>query len=382
MMKELQTAKSSYSHEDDLVEEETPLTEEQQELKEIKMSTREYTGANWNDEEDNYTQTFFDQNTSQFWLPEEIAMQQDLNLWSNLSEEVKDAYVKNLVVLTFLDTYQGEIGMPVVSRALPEEFHQRKTLLNFQAMMEGIHAKSYSNIFMTYLPNEEIKEAFQWGQDNPHMQKILSFIVGAYEHLDELTYLKRYADDKPSKQDFDVALWKAMVASVYLETCLFYSGFYYPLYFYGQGKLMGAGEIINLIIRDESIHGVYIGMLAMEIYETFDKDTQDTLHEWAVDLIEDVYEAETKLIEEIYDQVELTHDVKIFVRYNANKAMMNLGFDTVFEEEEVNPVIINGLKTESKQHDFFSQKGNSYQKATSEALKDDDFDFSDLDRGF
>lgn len=350
--------------------------------KEIKLSNREYTGANWNEEDDNFTQTFFDQNTSQFWLPEEIALQQDLGLWPKLSPEVRDAYTKNLVVLTFLDTYQGEIGMPVVSRALPEEMHQRKTLLNFQAMMEGIHAKSYSNIFMTYLPNEEVREAFLWGQENPHMQKILAFIVGAYENLDELTYRKRYdKENPPSEYEFNVALWKGLVASVYLETCLFYSGFYYPLYFYGQGKLMGAGEIINLIIRDESIHGVYIGMLAMEIYETFDKETQEDLHEWAVTLINDVYETEVRLIEEIYDQTGLTHDVKIFVRYNANKAMMNIGFDTVFEEEEVNPVIINGLRTESKQHDFFSQKGNSYQKATSEALRDDDFDFGDVDRG-
>lgn len=57
-----------------------------------------------------------------------------------------------------------------------------------------------------------------------------------------------------------------MVASVYLESFLFYSGFYYPLYFYGQGKLMQSGEIINLILRDEAIHGVYVGLLAQEIY--------------------------------------------------------------------------------------------------------------------
>ena len=350
-------------------------------IKNINKSTREYSGANWNEEQDNFTQTFFDQNTSQFWLPEEIAMQQDMGLWPTLSPEVRDAYGKNLAVLTFLDTYQGEVGMPVVSRAIDDEFHQRKTLLNFQAMMEGIHAKSYSTIFQTYMSNEDSQALFQWGQDNKYMQDILALIVGAYEHLDKLTYGKRYGDNPPTDREFDIALWKAMVASVYLETCLFYSGFYYPLYFYGQGKLMSAGEIINLIIRDESIHGVYIGMLAMEIFETFDKDTQEALTNWAIELLEDVYDLEVRLIEEIYDQVGLTHDVKIFVRYNANKALMNLGIDTLYPEEEVNPIIINGLKTESKTHDFFSSKGNSYQKATSEPLTNDDFDFSDVDRG-
>lgn len=29
---------------------------------------------------------------------------------------------------------------------------------------------------------------------------------------------------------------------------------------------MQSGEIINLILRDEAIHGVYVGLLAQEIY--------------------------------------------------------------------------------------------------------------------
>lgn len=217
----------------------------------IDVSERNFTGANWNVEDDGFTQMFFRQNTSQFWLPEEVTMANDLGLWNTLPEDVKLAYAQNLAVLTYLDTYQGELGMPIVSRAIDERWHQRKTLLNFQAMMEGVHAKSYSNIFMTYLQGAEIEELFNWSDNNKHMQKILALIVGAYETLDRMNYERKYADVKPTDKEFDIAMWKALVASVYLETCLFYSGFYYPLYFYGQGKLMNAGEIINLIIRDE-----------------------------------------------------------------------------------------------------------------------------------
>ena len=52
-----------------------------------------------------------------------------------------------------------------------------------------------------------------------------------------------------------------------------------------------------------------------------------------------------------------SHDVKIFVRYNANKALMNLGFDPYFEPEDVNPVVLNGLNTETKTMDNFSMNG-------------------------
>ncbi|MFT2804755.1 ribonucleotide-diphosphate reductase, partial [Candidatus Phytoplasma asteris] len=46
-----------------------------------------------------------------------------------------------------------------------------------------------------------------------------------------------------------------------------------------------------------------------------------------------------------------------------------------FPSENVNPVIINGLNTETKTMDNFSMKGNGYQKMRSEALQDEDFYF-------
>ena len=68
--------------------------------------------------------------------------------------------------------------------------------------------------------------------------------------------------------------------------------------------------------------------------------------------------------------------MKSFVRYNANKALMNLGLEPKFEEEEVNPIVLNGLSTKTKQHDFFSKKGNGYVRTTNvEPLRDEDFVF-------
>lgn len=337
-----------------------------------------YEGANWNEPEDDYTQHFYEQNLSQFWRPEDISLQPDLNLWSSLPENIQHAYAKNLLVLTFLDTHQGDIGMPVVSRSLDDHFHQRKAVLNFMGAMENaVHAKSYSNIFMTYMSNQDIDDLFVWGEKHPNLQRIMQLIVGYYKELDRYNYIKQFHSEDPdyNQTDFDVAQFKAMVASVYLETWLFYSGFYYPLFFYGQGKLMQAGEIINLILRDESIHGLYVGRLAQEVFETFSNELQEELTTWVHEFLLELYHEQNELVESIYDPVELSHDVKIFVRYNANKALMNLGFDPYFEPEDVNPVVLNGLNTETKTMDNFSMKGNGYQKMKSEMLKDSDFIF-------
>ena len=46
----------------------------------------------------------------------------------------------------------------------------------------------------------------------------------------------------------------------------------------------------------------------------------------------------------LYDQVGWSDDVLVFLRYNANKALMNLGMDPLFPDtaEDVNPVVMNG----------------------------------------
>ena len=51
---------------------------------------------------------------------------------------------------------------------------------------------------------------------------------------------------KQLEEDNPESLWKAMFASVMLESFLFYSGFFYPLYLGGQGILRNSAEVISL----------------------------------------------------------------------------------------------------------------------------------------
>lgn len=320
-----------------------------------------HTAADWSRHEDDFTQMFYAQNVKQFWLPEEISLNGDLLTWKALGPAEQTTYMRGLAGLTLLDTEQGNTGMPIIAQHIVG--HQRKAVLNFMAMMENaVHAKSYSNIFMTLAPTETINEVFEWVKTNPYLQRKAALITGLYRDI---------------KEGDAISLYKALVASVYLESFLFYSGFYYPLYFAGQGKLTSSGEIINLIIRDEAIHGVYVGLLAQEIYGKQEPAVQLEMRDFAVELLTELYDNEVAYTEDLYDAVGLTHDVKRFLRYNANKALQNLGFDPYFEEERPNPIVMNGLNTKTKSHDFFSQKGNGYKKATVEALKDSDFYFGE-----
>jgi ribonucleoside-diphosphate reductase beta chain len=93
-------------------------------------------------------------------------------------------------------------------------------------------------------------------------------------------------------------------------------------------------------------------------------------------LLDQLQANEESYTTQIYTGIGLEKEVQSFVRYNANKALMNLGLEPKFEEEEVNPIVLNGLSTRTKQHDFFSKKGNGYVRTTNvEPLSDDDFVF-------
>lgn len=117
--------------------------------------------------------------------------------------------------------------------------------------------------------------------------------------------------------------------------------------------------------------------MAQEIYNRQTDEVKADLHEWAAGLLTDLYENEVAYTDDVYGAVGLAHDVKAFVRYNANKALMNLGFDAHFPDEPVNPIVLNGLSTKTKSNDFFSLKGTGYKKATAEAIRDEDFFFND-----
>ena len=200
-------------------------------------------------------------------------------------------------------------------------------------------------------------EAFRWSEDNPHLQAKARLILDEYD-----------AGADPMRRK---------IASVFLESFLFYSGFYLPMYWSSRAKLTNTADLIRLIIRDEAIHGYYIGYKFQRAAERLSQAERDALKDFAFSLMFDLYEIETKYTEELYDGIGLTEDVKAFLHYNANKALQNLGYEGLFPPAvcEVNPAILAALSPDSENHDFFSGSGSSYVIGKAVATEDEDWDF-------
>lgn len=317
--------------------------------------------VNWNTQED-MTNMFWRQNISQMWVETEFKVSKDLASWKSLNENEKNAFKYALAGLTGLDTHQADDGMPLIM--LHTEDLRKKSVYSFMQMMENIHAKSYSHIFTTLLPSNETNRLLDdWVVNEPHLIYKSDKIINYYHKLwqKETTIYDQYM---------------ARVASVFLETFLFYSGFYYPLYLAGQGKMTTSGEIIRKILLDESIHGVFTGLDAQSLYQKLSKEEQQKANDEMYQLLKDLYNNEILYTHKLYDSIGLTNDVIQYLHYNGNKALSNLGFDPYFKEKSFNPIIENALDTSTKNHDFFSVKGDGYTLALNvEALQDEDFNF-------
>lgn len=303
-------------------------------------------GINWNAIPDEIDKQVWETLTSQFWLDTKIPVSNDLDSWRKMGEVEREVVRKVFASLTTLDTLQSSVGAPTMMM-YADTPHAESVFANI-AFMEAVHAKSYSTIFSTLCSTPDIERLFRWAEEDKLLQSQATNIERLYTLGDpEIIF----------------------GASVLLESLLFYSGFYAPLRFASEGYIPNSADIIRLIMRDESVHGVYTGYKFQKMNPSAEQISE--LRELAVKLAATEY----RRAEQIYDDIGWTEDVKKFIAYNANKAMENLGLDPLFTSKDaaIPAYILAALNTDSENHDFFSGAGSSYLAIKSENTEEEDW---------
>jgi len=310
---------------------------------------------NWNRIQDEKDLEVWNRLVNNFWLPEKVPLSNDIQSWNTLTPEEQTLTMRVFTGLTLLDTIQGTVGaVSLIPDAITP--HEEAVYTNI-AFMESVHAKSYSSIFSTLCSTKEIDEAFRWSTENEFLQKKAHIVMDYYRGDDPL---------------------KRKVASTLLESFLFYSGFYLPMHWSSRAKLTNTADLIRLIIRDEAVHGYYIGYKFQRGLEQVDQARRDEIKDYTFSLLYELYDNETHYTQSLYDSVGLSEDVKKFLHYNANKALMNLGYEAMFPSSvtNVNPAILSALSPNADEnHDFFSGSGSSYVIGKAVATEDEDWDF-------
>ena len=311
--------------------------------------------VNWNRVQDEKDLEVWNRLTSNFWLPEKVPLSNDVQSWNQMNGLEQDITMRVFAGLTLLDTIQGTVGaVSLIPDSVTE--HEEAVYTNI-AFMESVHAKSYSSIFSTLATTRQIDDVFLWSEQNEHLQRKAQIVTDHYDGNDPL---------------------KRKAASTLLESFLFYSGFYWPLYLSSHAKLTNTADVIRLIIRDEAVHGYYIGYKFQLGAAKLSQSERDDLQDFVYSLLDELYENELAYTASIYDDLGLTQDVTHFLHYNANKALNNLGYDSLFPKElcDFNPGVMTSLNPAGDEvHDFFSGSGSSYVVKSAIETEDEDWDW-------
>uniref|UniRef100_UPI0016431D58 ribonucleotide-diphosphate reductase subunit beta n=1 Tax=Bacillus pumilus TaxID=1408 RepID=UPI0016431D58 len=77
---------------------------------------------------------------------------------------------------------------------------------------------------------------------------------------------------------------------------------------------------------------LYLTLLPQQIYNKQTPHLQKHLYHFSIHLFNDLYQNQLHYTQHIYHQLNLSHHVKNFIRYNPNKTLMNLAFPPYFEQ--------------------------------------------------
>ena len=180
---------------------------------------------------------WYRQAMNNFWVPEEINLNQDKSDYPNLTAPERTAYDKILSFLVYLDSLQSA-NLPNISQYVTA--NEVNLCLSIQTFQECIHSQSYSYMLDTICnPTERNDILYQWKTDE-HLLRRNEFIGNLYNEFVETQ----------TKESF----LRVCIANFILEGIYFYSGF---MFFYNlgrNGKMPGSVQEIRYINRDENTH--------------------------------------------------------------------------------------------------------------------------------
>jgi ribonucleoside-diphosphate reductase beta chain len=187
---------------------------------------------NWDDCRFDWAYPKYKRMLSNFWIPSEINMSKDIKQFPQLTQDEKDAFLKVIGLLGFLDSIQTDYAGKVADFLTDSSLNALMTTLAFQ---EVVHNQSYTYVLSSLVSKTKQDEVFEFWKNDPVLRERNDFIAEAYE---------QFTGD-PTVE----SLLKSIVFDVVLEGLNFYSGFALFYNFARNQKMIGTSTMINYINR-------------------------------------------------------------------------------------------------------------------------------------
>lgn len=255
------------------------------------------------------------------WGTWEVSLQEDVTQWKGgaISAIEKEHITQILRIFTQSDVAVGGNYCDVFIPAFRNN-EVRNMLLSF-ANREGTHQRAYALLNDTLgLPESDYSKFLEFGQ----MRDKIEFMTQAPEGLGKVAHLA-----------FELA------RSVCNEGMSLFSAFVMLLNYQRVGKMRGTCEIVEWSIRDEQAHVEGMTKLFRAYCDEHPRVVTDKLKSYIYLNYTKAVELEDALVDLIYPEAEVaglsSSDVKLYIRYLADRRLLQLGLKPIFNVTE-NPI--------------------------------------------
>lgn len=291
------------------------------------------------------------------WLPTEISMNRDIELWKSdsLSEDERRVIRLNL---GFFSTAESLVGNNIVLSIFkhvtsPEA---RQYLLR-QAFEEAVHTHTFLYICQSLGLDE--REIFNAYNERPSIKAKDDFQMA-------ITSAVLEHDFTTSTPEGLREFLKNLVGYyIIMEGIFFYSGFVMILSFHRQNKMTGIGEQYQYILRDETIHlnfGIdLINGIKEENPEVWTPELQAEIY----DIIDQAVELEIAYAQDCLPRGILGLKASMFidyVRHIADRRLERIGLQPVYHAKNPFPWMSETIDL-NKEKNFFETRVTEYQHA-------------------
>jgi len=279
------------------------------------------------------------------WIEDEIDLSEDVTDWKGgkITAVEKD-YITN--ILRLFTQSDVAVGQNYYDQFIPKfKNNEVRNMLGSFAAREGIHQRAYALLNDTLgLPDSEYHAFLEYT-----------------EMVDKIDFIMK---SDPSTQR---GLGLALAKSVFNEGVALFASFVMLLNFQRFGKMKGMGKVVEWSIRDESMHvegnSKLFRSFCAEHGRIVDQEFKAEIYEMSRKAVE----LEDKFIDLAYEMGDIEglskEEVKEYIRYIADRRLLQLGLKTNFKVKE-NPLpwlewVLNG----ADHTNFFENRVTEYEVA-------------------
>lgn len=291
------------------------------------------------------------------WMPQEINMQRDIELWKNpngLTEDERRLVKRNLGFFVTADSLAANnIVLGTYRHITAPECRQ---YLLRQAFEEAIHTHAYQYIVESLgLDEAEIFNAYH---EVKSIRDKDEFLIPFINTLTDPEF-------KTGTTENDQKLLRSLIVfACIMEGLFFYVGFTQILALGRQNKMMGAAEQYQYILRDESMHCNFgidlINTIKMENPHLWTPEFRDEIKALFLSAVE----LEYRYAEDTMPRGVLGLNAPMFkgyLRFIANRRAQQIGLDPMFPQEENPFPWMSEMIDLKKERNFFETRVIEYQ---------------------